>query len=120
MVFRLAEQYLIRAEARAQQDNLIEAISDLDVLRNRAGISLIKNTTPGISKTNLLLAIEKERQVELFAEWGHRWLDLKRTNRADIVLAPTKSKWSKDDTLYPIPTSEFNKNPRLGDQNPGY
>jgi hypothetical protein len=39
MLLRLAEQYLIRAEARAQQDNLTGAIDDLNVIRNRAGIT---------------------------------------------------------------------------------
>jgi hypothetical protein len=117
VVLRLAEQYLVRAEALARQNKIAEAVNDINSVRMRAGLAA-KETT--ISSEQCLQAIEQERRIELFAEWGHRWLDLKRTNRADIVLAPTKSKWSKDDTLYPIPTSEFNKNPRLGDQNPGY
>jgi hypothetical protein len=54
MVLRLAEQYLIRAEARAMQGNLPGAISDLDKLRNRANLELIANTLPGISQEDLL------------------------------------------------------------------
>src|SRR5690606_19029112 len=38
VVLRLAEQYLIRAEARARQGELTNAISDLNVIRSRAGI----------------------------------------------------------------------------------
>lgn len=120
MVFRLAEQYLIRAEARANQENLSGAIADVDSIRYRAGLPLIKDTNPGISKDDLLLAIEHERRIELFAEWGHRWFDLKRTNRADGVLDLIKSNWNSEDLLYPIPLAERNKNPKLGDQNPGY
>ena len=120
MVFRLGEQYLIRAEARAQQNNLAGAISDIDMIRSRAGLPLINDTEPGINKDNLLLAIEHERQIELFSEWGHRWLDLKRTGRAGAVLGPIKADWSSDDELYPIPQSERDKNPFLGEQNPGY
>lgn len=116
-VLRLAEQYLIRAEARAQQDKLALAIEDLDAIRLRAGISLVKDENPVIDKPNLLLAIENERKVELFAEWGHRWLDLKRTGRADHVLSPLKLDWQSTDALYPIPDSERIINPKLT-QNP--
>ena len=119
VVLRLAEQYLIRAEARAQQGELAEAIADLDVIRNRAGLPLIADTNPSISQGDLLLAIEQERRVELFSEWGHRWLDLKRTRRASEVLSIVKMEWEPDDVLYPIPDSERLVNPQLT-QNPGY
>lgn len=116
MIFRLAEQYLIRAEARAEQGNIIGAQFDLNTIRNRAGLP---NTTAN-DKASLLLAIEQERRVELFAEWGHRWLDLKRTNRADIVLDPIKAPdWQSTDVLYPIPERETTTNPNVT-QNEGY
>ncbi len=118
-VLRLAEQYLIRAEARAQQNKLDLAIADVDVIRARAGLPLIANTNPGISKTALLDAIMQERRVELFTEWGHRWFDLKRTGKAVAVLSSIKPGFTSDDLLYPIPESELNKNPFL-EQNPGY
>lgn len=119
MVLRLAEQYLIRAEARAQQNNIGDATSgglgDVNTLRHRAGLSPLLLT----DKSTLLLAIEKERQTELFSEWGHRWFDLKRTGRADAVLGAEKSNWKSTDALYPIPAVEISKNPKLT-QNPGY
>ncbi len=118
-VLRLAEQYLIRAEARAQQNKLALAIADVDVIRARAGLPLIANTNPGISKTALLDAIMQERRVEFFTEWGHRWFDLKRTGKAVEVLSAIKPGFTSDDLLYPIPESELNKNPFL-EQNPGY
>jgi hypothetical protein len=121
MVLRLAEQHLIRSEARAQQDNLTGALEDLDIIRNRAGLPpLAQNSNPGIDQTDVLLAIERERRVELFTEWGHRWFDLKRTGRTNIILGTTKTFWAKEDELYPIPQSEFIKNPNLGNQNDGY
>src|SRR5690606_28078371 len=86
MVLRLAEQYLIRAEARAHQNKLPEAIADLDAIRERAGLLSIANIKPGIGQAELLDAILQERRVELFAEWGHRWFDLKRTAQADAIL----------------------------------
>jgi hypothetical protein len=75
--------YLIDAEAKAQQGKIAEAKADVDIIRKRAGLAALTST---ITKDQLLLAIEKERKLELFGEWGHRWLDLKRTGRADAVL----------------------------------
>lgn len=120
MVHRLAELYLIRSEARAQLGKLSESIQDIDVIRDRAGISLIQNTNPAINQADLLLAIERERKLELFLEWGHRWFDLKRTSRAGDVLSEISLKdWQSTDALYPIPESEREVNQNLT-QNPGY
>lgn len=119
MVLRLAEQYLIRAEARAQQNNLSGAIADLDRIRERAGLDLLSMTDPGISKGSLLHKILNERRYELFAEWGHRWLDLKRTGKASEILSPMDPDWNSTDELFPIPEQELINNPNLS-QNPGY
>jgi hypothetical protein len=115
MVLRLAEVYLIRAEARAQQGNIAGAQADLDTVRARAGLA----ATTADDVPSLLTAILHERQVELVAEWGHRWLDLKRTGMADAVLGSEKPGWVGTDTLYPIPAQELTANPKLV-QNPGY
>lgn len=116
VVLRLAEQYLIRAEARVQQNNLSGAITDINVIRTRAGL----RNTPAATKDALLLAIEHERQIELCMEYGHRWFDLKRTGRATAVLAPIKgSNWQETDVLYPIPEAQITNNTNLR-QNPGY
>ncbi len=119
IMFRLAEQYLIRAEARAEQNNLAGAETDLDAIRTRAGLG---NTT-ATNQTDLLNAIYHERQIELFLESGHRWFDLKRTGQLDAVMnivAPQKGgAWSPYKALIPIPASEISTNPHLT-QNPGY
>ncbi|SEW21296.1 Starch-binding associating with outer membrane [Chitinophaga sp. YR573] len=119
VVLRLAEQYLIRAEARTQLENLPEAITDLNVIRVRAGLAPLINNN---DKAELMSKIVHERQVELFTEYGHRWFDLKRLNHADNVLQPEKgASWQSTDQLYPIPASEIAKNTSLsGKQNPGY
>ena len=119
MVLRLAEQFLIRAEARAEQNKLFgpnSAESDINIIRNRAG----KLNTIATSKEQLLLAIEKERRLELFAEWGHRFFDLKRWGLLDKALAPpVKVNWNSTDALLPIPQSERLINLKLT-QNSGY
>lgn len=120
VVQRFAELYLIRSEARTQLENLSGAIADVDEIRARAGIDLISDINPEISKTDLLATILKERQTEFFAEWGHRWLDLKRTGKANEILQILKSpNWQLSDLLYPIPLSELESNTALT-QNPGY
>lgn len=118
MVMRFAEQFLIRAEARIQQEKLEGGTTDLDAIRVRAGIGVLPTN---MSKDDLLLEVEKQRRLELFAEWGHRWFDLKRTQRADVVLRgrPEKADWQVTDTLYPIPLDARSTNPNLT-QNDGY
>jgi len=114
---RFAELYLIRSEAQAQQGKLAEAKADADIIRKRAGLVALSST---ITKEQLLLAIEKERKLEFFGEWGHRWLDLKRTNRADAVIGGQKPKtWKSTAVLYPIPENQRLANKNLT-QNTGY
>lgn len=121
MVLRLSEQYLIRAEARAQQNNISGSQEDINAIRTRAGLS---NTTAN-DETSLLAAILHERQTELFAEWGHRWFDLKRTGNVDAVMSlvtPQKANgalWQSYQQLYPLPLNDLNLMPNLT-QNGGY
>ncbi len=115
-VMRAAEQYLIRAEARAQQNNLDGATADVDSIRSRADIPFLSS---GLSKEQLLLAIENERRLELFTEWGHRWFDLRRTGRALAVLGPKKPGLTEKDLYYPIPLDARLTNTNLT-QNNGY
>lgn len=126
MVLRFAEAYLIRAEARIQQSKLSDGKDDLNVIRDRAGLTGLG--TP-VSIAAGMAMVEQERRVELFAEWGHRWFDLKRwksvtgvagKSRADDVLPLTKTGWKPTAVLFPIPTEVIRTNPNIGGQNPGY
>ncbi len=117
VVLRLAEQYLIRAEARANENNLNLAINDLNTIRTRAGLAILPGS---LTQTQVIAAIQQEQRVEFFAEWGHRWLDLKRSGSADAILASVKgANWHTYDQLWPIPLSELQVNPNLT-QNAGY
>ena len=115
-VLRLAELYLIRAEARVRSNDITGAQQDINVIRNRA---LLGNTS--LTDTNQLLdLIALERQREFFAENGHRWLDLKRTGKLDETLSVLSDKiWKSTDNLYPIPEPAIRSNPFLT-QNSGY
>jgi starch-binding outer membrane protein, SusD/RagB family len=118
-VVRLAEIYLIRAEARAHQNNVSGAQADLNVVRTRAGLP---NTTAA-SQSDLLAAVEKERRCELFSESGHRFFDLNRTGEIDAVMnttAPLKGgTWASFKQLWPISANDVLQDPNLV-QNPGY
>lgn len=119
VMLRLGEQYLIRAEARAELGNIAGAQADINMIRTRAGLP---NTTAA-DQPSLLSAVMQERRVELFTEWGHRWLDLKRTGTVDAVMsvaAPLKGgTWNTDWQWYPIPATELTAAPQLK-QNAGY
>jgi hypothetical protein len=116
-VIRIAELYLIRSEARAQQGNIVgvtgTAQADLNAVRTRAGVGV----TTAATLADILLAIEKERQVEFPFE-ADRWFNLVRTDRAQTVLAlPDKHLY-----LFPIPYNETLVDPQLAgaNRNPGY
>jgi tetratricopeptide (TPR) repeat protein len=119
-VIRIAELYLIRAEARANQapdgatltnDKLIGAVADLNAVRDRAGLT----GTTAATKAEVLLAIESERRLE-FAFEPHRWFDLVRTARAAAVLNITDTR----KYLMPIPSDQLLIDPALQPNNPGY
>ena len=115
IILRLAEMYLIRAEANAKgaAPNANQIKADINIVRSRAGLSPV--TTNNI--TQLIAAIERERRVE-FAFEGHRWFDLVRTGRAEAIL---QNVTNSNQTLFPIPFDEIQTNEDPGMfQNPGY
>jgi hypothetical protein len=120
IVLRIAEQYLIRAEAYAQLSEKNLAIDDLNRIKQRASAQTIDKSTYSGNTENLLQLIYDEKQREFFAEWGHRWFDLKRTNKVGSVMSLINpNTWQDADALYPIPQSDILSNPNLV-QNPGY
>lgn len=123
MVLRLAEQYLVRAEARANQNKISGAdgaIADINMIRVRAGLSPYSGPA---DQASVLAEIMQQRRLELFTEWGHRWLDIKRSGAVDAIMgAATVGKggqWSSYQQLYPIPKTELTVDPNLT-QNSGY
>jgi starch-binding outer membrane protein, SusD/RagB family len=137
---RLADIYLLYAEAEVRTGaNRSLAITYLNLIRQRA------RNTPGdpsiVRPANLLkdyqlsdfsndqdflLAIEKERRVELAFE-NHRWFDLVRTGRAkDVMIAEQAADgygafiWNDSRLAYPIPSSVMQSSPNQITQNEGY
>jgi hypothetical protein len=116
MLFRVADIWLIRSEARAMQEDWIGSVDDLNKIRQRAGVEIIPNISDPATLLNL---IWEERFRELWAEHADRWLTLKRTDRVHAVLKPIKPNLRPEDILFPIPFSEILFNPNIT-QNPGY
>ncbi|WP_119078874.1 RagB/SusD family nutrient uptake outer membrane protein [Chitinophaga alhagiae] len=111
MVIRLAEAYLICSEAKARLRQTHAALSDLNMIRLRAGLTPLASE----DANQVLEWIAIERKAEFLAEWGHRWLDVKRTGEV-LPKSPDRPAIKH---LYPIPLNEMDKNPHLS-QNEGY
>ena len=89
---RLAEMYLIRAEARAETGDLSGALDDLHVVRSRVGLGRIEDKNPELNlksnKENLINEILRERNCEIGAECGDRTYDMIRRLRQDLFTKP--------------------------------
>jgi len=113
-LFRLAELYLIRAEALAFEQGVAAALPDLNTVRERAlaGSSIPEEDVADIDA--FLALILAERRLELAFE-GQYWFDLVRLGQAEQVrdIAPYRR-------VLPIPTREVQISDGLIEQNPGY
>ncbi len=131
--FRLAEMYLVAAEAAAKVANADPSPYLNELRKNR--IAGYQDAT--YNSATVMNEIMLERQCELLGE-GFRMSDLRRwglgfqreashqENPAldDVVVAAGRAmKYEKDDYRFtwPIPRTEMDANPNLkGQQNPGY
>ena len=129
-MYRLADMYLLYAEALNKKGDRANALKYLNVVHQRAGLSAY--TLPQVN-TELMMedTILVERQKELFAE-GKRWFDLVRTDRViqvmDPVLKQRQNLAGADTTgfgtdkrkyLWPLHRNVLNANSKLV-QNPPY
>ena len=72
IVLRLPEMYLARAEASIMVNGSVSAaaVSDVNMVRNRAGVTPIAGTP---STADMLEMIYNERSIELCFEYGDRF-----------------------------------------------
>lgn len=121
MVLRLAEMYIIRAEASLgdPSGDLFLARTDLNKIRSRAGLA---DLPIDLDREGLIDALWLERRTEFFAEWGHYWIDIRRSGQASTIISQQSVNypWLGDwQLLYPIPENEIHNNKNLI-QNEGY
>ena len=85
---RLAEMYLIYAEALAETGDLQGALDQLHVVRSRVGLGRLEEKNPELNlrsnKENLINEILRERNCEIGAECGDRLYDMVRRKRQDL------------------------------------
>jgi hypothetical protein len=135
---RYAEVLLNRAEAAVELGNTADALTDINLIRDRAGATLYGSID--------LTKVRNERRMELAFENQYYW-DLKRWRTADVVLDRAHFKglmpyyvfnenkyiflaepelfnreytFQKQFYYEPIPGGEIGKNPNLLPNNPGY
>ena len=89
---RLAEMYLIRAEAKAETGDLKGALDDLHIVRSRVGLGRLETMNPSLNltsnKENLINEILRERNCEIGSECGDRLYDMVRRKRQDLFTKP--------------------------------
>ncbi len=123
ILMRLADAYLLRAEARLQQNNAAGAAEDINVIRARAAIpgqeAAIQVAAGNVDLDFLL----DERARELIGE-GWRWWDLTRTGKLverTRLHNPTAGANIQDyHVLRPIPQEQIDRTQGGYPQNPGY
>lgn len=116
-LIRLAEMYLIAAEAENEVNGPANALQYINKIRERAGIPDLNS---GISKNDFKEAVWKERRWELHIE-GQGWFDLKRTNRFNLLeqartlsvpVGPWNQTWPISD--FEIINNDIPQNPAYG------
>ncbi|MBK1440683.1 RagB/SusD family nutrient uptake outer membrane protein [Parapedobacter sp. ISTM3] len=139
IMFRLAELYLNRAEAKAKSNRAAEALDDLDIIRSNRGLAAHRYDGQPPAGLTALEAVWNERRIELAFE-GHRMFDVYR-NKQDLVrdywgyhlvglresdidhsrrpagFANIRLDWQHPRSIYHIPIDEVLSNP-LVTQNP--
>ena len=119
MLFRLAEMYLIKAEALVRQGDVGGA---QDVLRQFKSARYTGEIQVPADKDALLLEILEERTREFYMENDARWLDMKRIGISyERTVSGEIYKLQPDDFRYsfPIPRKEMELNRNMV-QNPGW
>ncbi len=120
---RLGDAYLLRAEARLQQNDIEGATADINVIRTRGAVTgqeAANQITADQVDLNFLL---DERARELVGE-GHRWFDLTRTmtlvERVREYNAQAAPNIQDFHVLRPIPQDQIDRTLGGYPQNEGY
>lgn len=116
IVLRLAEMYLILAEADAMANNAVtdKALTALNTLRERAFGDNSRNYGSGLDLTTFSAAVLNERRVELAFEC-HRSFDLLRMNQVEATTGDNPLRY-----IFPVPIRELQINGDVMVQNEGY
>lgn len=139
VLFHVSDMYLIAAEAYLMAGQTAQALTKVNAVRQRAGLTALASfnaytpqysTSASFNVTELDVILD-ERARELYAE-GHRWMDLRRTKQlvrynvefSEYIGSVEAMSNQKGEIkwLRPIPANEISANTAMSndDQNPGY
>ena len=119
-LMRLAELYLIKAEAEARLGNYTPARTALKAITDRAGYDADYVNT--IADSDLLLTIFRHKYMELAAENYEEWFDMVRYSQldgTDFSATGLNYTMSMQNLVLPIPEQALSGN-KLLEQNPSY
>jgi starch-binding outer membrane protein, SusD/RagB family len=108
-IYRFAEMKLLYAEALLAKGRAAEATTQINDIRNRAGL-------PDLAGTATLADMIQEKRIELCFE-PHRWFDI---TRWDIGASIFGGDWQDKFKVFPIPQSEIDRAPGIINQTDGY
>lgn len=114
-IIRLADVYLMRAEASAEiSSDPSAANQDINILRERVEMNNVDYSS--LSMESFREELLKERAVELYME-GHRFFDLTRFGVYDeycrFIYGDVDGQRQPEDYLWPIPLSEVSTNSEI-------
>lgn len=117
---RLSEVYLLTAEATIRSGGSLSTARNLiETVMSHAGVTDFSAVENAATPDDLLLQNFYEIERNLSGEDGIEWMALLRLPFATVKqLRPTIT--SQTQYIFPIPHDEFQLNPTIGDQNPGY
>lgn len=120
---RMAEVYLIYAEAAARNNKLAEAVNAINKIRKRANEGITVTPIEEIASTNkdeVLKFVREEKMLELFLETGETWFDIVRyIDNGNLNFDVKESLKKKEQLIFPIPVKAIIGNNKMI-QNPGY
>lgn len=119
-VFRLTEAHLLKAEAIVRSGgSLTDAKNILKDIMEHAGVTDFSAVDNASTPDEVIYQIYLEFSRNMVAESSIDWFALLRLPFEKVKqIRPTITK--QELYIFPIPATEFQLNPSIGDQNPGY
>ncbi|MTG98541.1 MULTISPECIES: RagB/SusD family nutrient uptake outer membrane protein [Myroides] len=116
ILYRIEQIYIDLAFALTMQEKQEQALTVLNQLRQKRGLSDLSLT---LSKQETINAILEEDLKEFYTENGRRFFSLKRAGKLN-ELTQSKPNFRPYHDLFPIPSSQIQINKNLLPNNPGY
>ncbi|GAA4299528.1 RagB/SusD family nutrient uptake outer membrane protein [Aestuariibaculum suncheonense] len=109
LIFRLADMYLLRAEANARLNKGTDAVNDINMIRSKANVP---NYTGATDRASLMKAIFDERAIEFVGE-AQSGYDRIRMNYFEGVSWASVSRNEKKGYFWPVHPNIISTNPEI-------